>query len=95
MIAATYAVYHGPNRLKQIAERIRQQVGRLALGLEKLGFDVGDSPRFDTLRVKLGQRRNAILAKAAGALINFRLFDDESIGISLDETVSEEIFRLC
>jgi glycine dehydrogenase len=93
VIAATYAVYHGPNRLRQIAERIRQHVGRLALGLEKLGFDVGNHPRFDTLRVKLGERRSAILAKAASALINFRLFDDESIGISLDETVSEEDLR--
>ncbi|MBV9106026.1 MAG: glycine dehydrogenase, partial [Verrucomicrobia bacterium] len=90
VIAATYAVYHGPNRLKQIAQRIRQQLGKLALGLDKLGFDVGDHPRFDTLRVELGQRRSTILAKAANALINFRLFDDESIGISLDETVSEE-----
>jgi glycine dehydrogenase len=89
VIAATYAVYHGPNRLKQIAERIRRQVGRLARGLEKLGFEVGRYPRFDTLRVTVGQRRSAILAKAAEALINFRLFDDDSIGISLDETVSE------
>ena len=89
VIAATYAVYHGPDRLKQIAERIRLQTRRLALGLERLGFKVDGNPRFDTLRVKLGPRRNTILAKAAEALINFRLFDDDSIGISLDETVSE------
>ena len=54
VIAATYAVYHGPNRLKQIAERIRRQAGRLALGLEKLGFEVTAHPRFDTIRVQLG-----------------------------------------
>jgi glycine dehydrogenase len=90
VVAATYAVYHGPNRLKQIAERIRRQVGRLALGLQKLGFEIGGEPRFDTLRVNLGQRRNAILAKAADALINFRLFDDGTVGITLDETISEE-----
>jgi glycine dehydrogenase len=89
VIAATYAVYHGPNRLKQIAERIHLQTRRLALGLEKIGFEVEGKPCFDTLRVKLGQRRNAILAKTAEALINFRHFDDDSIGISLDETVSE------
>jgi glycine dehydrogenase len=89
VIAATYAVYHGPNRLRQIAERIRRQVERLAVGLEKLGFDVGGGPRFDTLRVKLGRRRSAILEKAAEALINFRFFDDDTIGISLDETVCE------
>jgi glycine dehydrogenase len=89
VIAATYAVYHGPDRLKQIAERIRLQTRRLALALGKLGFEVDSNPRFDTLRVKLGARRNSILAKAEEALINFRLFDDDSIGISLDETVSE------
>ena len=89
VIAATYAVYHGPNRLKQIAERIRLQTQRLALGLERLGFEVDSNPRFDTIRVKLGPRRDTILAKAEEALINFRLFDDDSIGISLDETVSE------
>ena len=89
VIAATYAVYHGPDRLKQIAERIRLQTRRLALGLQRLGFEVDGIPRFDTLRVKLGPRRNTILAKAEEALINFRLFDDDSIGISLDETVSE------
>src|SRR5580704_5776161 len=89
VIAATYALYHGPNRLKQIAERIRLQTQRLALSLEKLGFEVDSNPRFDTIRVKLGLRRDTILAKAEEALINFRLFDDESIGISLDETVSE------
>jgi glycine dehydrogenase len=89
VIAAMYAVYHGPGRLKQIAERIRLQAGRLALGLERLGFQVDGNPRFDTLRVKLGPQRDEILAKATDALINFRLFDDDSIGISLDETVSE------
>lgn len=89
VIAATYAVYHGPDRLKKIAERIRLQTRRLALGLQRLGFEVDGIPRFDTLRVKLGPRRNTILAKAEEALINFRLFDDDSIGISLDETVSE------
>jgi glycine dehydrogenase len=89
VIAATYAVYHGPKGLKRIAERIRQQAARLAVGLERLGFEVGGGPRFDTLRVNPGTRRNAILAKATEALVNFRLFEDGSIGISLDETVSE------
>jgi glycine dehydrogenase len=93
VIAATYAVYHGPGRLKQIAERIRQQTARLALGLDQLGFNVGSGPRFDTLRVSPGPHRNAILAKAAEALVNFRQFEDGSIGISLDETVSDADLR--
>jgi glycine dehydrogenase len=89
VIASTYAVYHGPDRLKQIAERIRRQTERLTLGLEKSGFKVCGNPRFDTIRVELGKRWNEILKKAEENLINFRLFDDSSIGISLNETVSE------
>src|SRR6202012_1275038 len=57
VIAATYAVYHGADSLKQIADRIRLQAGRLALGLERLGFEVDGNPRVDTLRVKLGPQR--------------------------------------
>jgi glycine dehydrogenase len=90
VIASTYAVYHGPIRLRRIAERIQLQTETLALALEKLGYEIGDDPRFDTLIVKLGQRRDAILKKAGKRLINFRLFDDDSVGITLDETVSEE-----
>jgi glycine dehydrogenase len=90
VIAATYAVYHGPVRLRQIAERIRLQTEMLALGLEKLGYEIGNSPRFDTLLVKLGKRRDVVLAKAEKGLINLRLFPDNSIGITLDETVSED-----
>jgi glycine dehydrogenase len=90
VIASTYAVYHGPVRLKQIAERIRLLTETLALALEKHGYEVGTNPRFDTLHVKLGQRRDAVMEKARKSYINFRIFDDRSIGITLDETVSEE-----
>jgi glycine dehydrogenase len=89
VIAATYAVYHGPQRLREIAERIHEQTERLAFALKTLGFQVADGPWFDTLRVDLAAHRTRILAKAAEALINFRLFADDSIGISLNETVSD------
>jgi len=90
VIASTYAVYHGPIRLRQIAERIWLQTETLALALEKFGYEIGDDSRFDTLHVKLGKRRDTVLAKAGKSLINFRLFHDDSIGITLDETVSED-----
>ena len=90
VIASTYAVYHGPIRLRRIAERIRLQTETLALGLEKLGYEIGDDPRFDTLHVRLGKRRDTVLEKAGKSLINFRLFHDDSIGITLDETVSDD-----
>jgi glycine dehydrogenase len=89
VIASTYAVYHGPVRLRRIAECIWLQTETLALALEKLGYEIRNDPRFDTLHVKLGQRGDAVLEKARKSLINFRHFHDGSIGITLDETVSE------
>ena len=40
--------------------------------------------------MKLGKRRDTVLEKAGKSLINFRLFHDDSIGITLDETVSDD-----
>src|SRR3984893_14226250 len=89
VIAASYAVYHGPAGLKQIAERIRRQTGILALGLRQLGYAALEGPRFDTLRLNLGKDRSAILSRAQERLINFRLYSDGTVGVSLDETVSD------
>src|SRR6516225_9871942 len=90
VIAATYAVYHGPHRLRKIAERIRLQTEILTVALKRFGFDVSEGPRFDTLRVNLGDRRAAILAKANAEAINVRMYPDGSIGLALDETVSDQ-----
>jgi glycine dehydrogenase len=90
VIASTYAVYHGPVRLRKIAERIWLQTEALAAALERFGYEVGNNPRFDTLHVKLGKRGAVLAEKAEKNLINFRHFDDDSIGITLDETVSQE-----
>jgi glycine dehydrogenase len=90
VIAATYAVYHGPQRLRKIAERIRLQTEILTVALKRFGFDVNEGPRFDTLRVDLGDRRTAILAKADAEAINGRMYPDGSIGLALDETVSDQ-----
>jgi glycine dehydrogenase len=89
VIAASYAVYHGPAGLKQIAERIRRQTGILALGLRQLGYAALEGPRFDTLRLNLGKDRSAILSRVQERLINFRLYSDGTVGVSLDETVSD------
>jgi glycine dehydrogenase len=90
VIASTYAVYHGPHRLRKIAERIRMQTEILSIALTRLGFEVNDGPCFDTLRVNLGDRRAAILAKADAEAINVRMYPDGSIGLALDETVSDQ-----
>jgi glycine cleavage system P protein (glycine dehydrogenase) len=76
--------------LRQIAERIHSQTEILAAALKRFGFEVSDGPRFDTLRVNLGDRRAGILAKADAGSINVRSYPDGSIGLALDETVSDQ-----
>src|SRR5438034_4280544 len=87
VIAASYAVYHGPTRLRRIAETIRSKTEILAASLKKFGFELSEGPRFDTLRINPGQHCEQIFAKAEKALINLRHYPDGWVGISLDETV--------
>ena len=89
-MASMYAVYHGPEGLKKIAERIHRLTEILAAGLEKLGFKISPLPRFDTIRIELGQKPAADILKTAEAHgMNFREIDDQTLGISLDETTRE------
>ena len=87
VMASMYAVYHGPEGLRRIARRIHGLTTLLALGLRRLGLNVGDEPYFDTLRVQLAPGRGAkALAAAREKRINLRSYDDGSVGISFDET---------
>ncbi len=89
IMASMYAVYHGPDGLKAIAERVHLLTSTLATGLKRLGYQVGDQPYFDTLRVGLGnEQATDIVALAELRQINLRVFDDHTIGISLDQTVT-------
>jgi glycine dehydrogenase len=87
VMAAFYAVYHGPDGLRRIARRIHALTVLLARGLRRLGHDVGREPIFDTLRVRLAPGLGATVLSEAGARrINLRAYDDGSVGIALDET---------
>ncbi len=90
-IAAAYAIYHGPEGLRRIAQRVHAQAVTLGAGLKQLGFYVRHTHYFDTLTVELGdnaQNRQQQLRQAAlAAHVNFAYNDDGSVGISLDETV--------
>ncbi|HMA13606.1 MAG TPA: aminomethyl-transferring glycine dehydrogenase, partial [Kiloniellaceae bacterium] len=90
VIAALYAVYHGPDGLQRIARRVQRLTGILATGLEKLGVAVENDSFFDTLTLNLPGRAEVYLAKAREAGINLRLTDPSRLGISLDETTSRE-----
>jgi glycine dehydrogenase len=90
-MASLYACYHGPEGLKQIAQRVHALTGILAAGLEKLGCAIPSAARFDTLQVNLGDKKSSDIHKLAeGYRINFRAIDDHTVGISLDEATSAE-----
>ncbi len=86
VMAGMYAVYHGPQGLRRIAERIHGLTMVLAEGLRRHGCEVGLEPVFDTLRVPLSQAQaDTILNRARQQKINLRRYDDHSLGLSLDE----------
>ncbi|MEK7235652.1 MAG: glycine dehydrogenase (aminomethyl-transferring), partial [Nitrospirota bacterium] len=94
IMASMYAVYHGPEGLRRIAERVHGLAVVLAAGLRQLGFDVGAEAYFDTIRVRLTKMQSdPILIRANEAGINLRRHEDHSIGIALDEVSTEEEIR--
>jgi glycine dehydrogenase len=93
VMASMYAVYHGPTGLQRIAQRVHQLTCTLAEGLKRLGYTITSEAFFDTIQVKLGATTPALSelqAQAQTAQINFRVFDQQTIGLSLDESVSGE-----
>ena len=88
--ASMYAVYHGPQGLQSIAARIHAQAAHLAAALETMGCELHAADFFDTLRVRPHLRTVAkVLAAARSHGVNLRDFGDGSVGIALDETVSD------
>ncbi len=89
VMASMYAVYHGPQGLKKIAEQIHALTATLAKGLKLLGYSIASEYFFDTLRVELGkQSLEEILNACQQKKINLRIFDKSAVGISLDETTT-------
>ena len=89
IMAGMYAVYHGPEGLRRIARRVHALAAVLGEGLRRLGYELGNEPFFDTLRVELGERSaDSILKAAEERKINLRKLGDHSIGIALDEATS-------
>jgi glycine dehydrogenase len=91
-IASMYAVYHGPQGLKTIAQRVHRLTATLAEGLRKMDYEVPTSAFFDTIVVSTRSRAHTQeLHEAAGRQsINLRQIDAETVGISFDETTTRE-----
>lgn len=89
-MSAMYAIYHGPEGLKKIAERVHGLAGAFVTGLKKLGtVNVEDAPFFDTVKVKCSDAL-AISEAALKNEINLRVVDSNTITVSFDETTTLE-----
>jgi len=97
VIAGMYAVYHGPEGLRRIAQRVHQLTCRLAAGIQGQGtrdkgqgVQVVNEVYFDTLTIATGKHTADIHQAARQQGINLREIDDQHLGISLDETTTPE-----
>ena len=93
VMAAMYAVYHGPERLRTIAERVHRLTKALAAGLEAAGREVVTRSYFDTITVRAPGEAEALADRARDAGFNVRRVDADHIGLSLDETTRREDVR--
>ena len=90
VVAAFYAVYHGPEGLVSIAEHVHRQAEQLAVGACALGLALEHEEFFDTVSVRLpGAARHAVeRAEALG--YNLRLLDTDHVGVSVNETTTDD-----
>jgi glycine dehydrogenase len=87
VMASMYAVYHGPEGLKRIAQRVKALTGLLARSLTKIGAKINPEPVFDTLTIgNVGAER--VHAAAAAKKFNLRRIDAYHVGLSIDETIT-------
>src|ERR1700758_127256 len=88
IMASMYAVYHGPDGIKSIAEQVHANTVAVAEGLKKLGYAVKTKLFFDTFVVAADAEKIRAIAEANE--INFHYIDAHHIGISLDQTAEHQ-----
>lgn len=86
VMAGMYAVYHGPNGLKNIAQQVHFSAVTLAENLQKLGYQISSKNYFDTIIVEAESQKIRPIAEKAQ--INFNYIDEKTIGISTNEATS-------
>ena len=85
IVAAAYAVHHGPVALRALAERLHGLATELAAGLRERGIDVAHERFFDTVTFSAPGRADGIVAAAADRGINLRRIDQDTVGVSFGE----------
>jgi glycine dehydrogenase len=88
VMSVFYAIYHGPDGLRRIANRVHRTASIAASALKGKGFSLANAQFFDTLTVKVGDNQKAIYQAALNAEINLRLVGNDALGISFNETTT-------
>ena len=93
VIAGFYGVWHGPDGLKRIAQRIHRQTAAVAQALKSAGVVVLEDAFFDTLSIQVPGRAGEVIANALASGINLRHIDEDTIGLSLDEQTTPDVIE--
>ncbi|MEV7662500.1 aminomethyl-transferring glycine dehydrogenase [Paenarthrobacter sp. NPDC089316] len=91
IVASMYAVYHGPEGLKAIAETVHGHARVLATALQKAGRELVSGSFFDTLTVRVPGKADKVISAAEARGINLRYVDADTVGVSVDETTTPEV----
>ncbi len=91
IVSSMYAVYHGPDGLKAIAETAHNHARTLAASLKAAGLEVLHGSFFDTVTVRVPGKAAGIVAAAEAKGINLRGIDADTVGISVDETTTATV----
>lgn len=90
VMASMYGVFHGPDGLKAIAQRIHLKASRLATGLQTLGFEIEPTTFFDTITVNVGGLQSVVMKSALNEGVNLRAVSSDKIGITVDEMTNDD-----
>ena len=93
IVAGAYAMYHGPEGLRAIANRLHTNAARVATALKAAGYGITHDTFFDTVVVEAAGRADELVAKALEAGVNIRRFDENRVGISVGESHGEELLK--
>ena len=91
IVAGAYAMYHGPEGLRAIAERLHTNAARVAAALQKAGYGIVHKNFFDTVVVEAPGAADELVAKALDAGVNIRRFDANRVGISVGESHDDAV----
>ncbi len=90
VVAAMYAVHHGPDGLRAIAERVHERAAAIRAGLAARGVAVLHEAFFDTVVAVVPDRARVVVAAAVAVGLNLRLVDADHVGLTCDETTTPD-----